>query len=156
MIALHHRCSSSVYARSQTHSGRCNSLKFMGCLKAVIQPACSVSLSCGQLRGSSVWRKNRIAPDEERRAKSLAAFVLWAHLSAPDEERIAIPCFAGTKCHQHPIRRSLARFLQDDRRCEEENFLRSSWNPAGVCSTWIAEHVHWDSPPANSDPYLLQ
>jgi hypothetical protein len=36
----------------------------------------------------SFWRRKKI--------KSLAAFVLLAHLLAPDKERRAIPCYAGT------------------------------------------------------------
>ena len=43
MGPLHHICSSSVYQLSPKHGGRCNSSKFMGCLKAAIQPTCTAS-----------------------------------------------------------------------------------------------------------------
>jgi hypothetical protein len=52
-VALHHFCSSSVYADAPTHGGRHYSSKFMGCLKQAIHPACSASLVCGNLSGSS-------------------------------------------------------------------------------------------------------
>ena len=53
MGPLHHICSSSVYELAPKHGGRCNSSKFMGCLKAAIHPTCTASLSCSYLSGSS-------------------------------------------------------------------------------------------------------
>ncbi len=41
-------------------------------------------------------KKEQDCSGRRKKSKSLAAFVLLAHLLAPDEERIAIPCFAGT------------------------------------------------------------
>ena len=50
-----------LHQLSPKHGGRCNSSKFMGCLKAAIQPTCTTSLSCGYFSGSSGWRKKRMA-----------------------------------------------------------------------------------------------
>jgi hypothetical protein len=41
-------------------------------------------------------KKEQDCSGRRKKSKSLAAFVLLAHLLAQDEERIAIPCCAGT------------------------------------------------------------
>jgi hypothetical protein len=41
-------------------------------------------------------KKEQDGPGRRKKSTFFAAFVLLAQLLAPDEERIAIPCFAGT------------------------------------------------------------